>query len=43
MGDKEIKVEEKVEVKKVKLNPEWIASMQRAHEIKVAKFLAGGK
>lgn len=42
MDDKEVKVEKKVEVKKVKLSPEQIASRQRAHEIKVAKFLAGG-
>ena len=28
---------------KVVLSPEQIASRQRAHEIKVAKFLAGGE
>ncbi len=37
----EEKVEEKVEVKKVTLNPEQIASRQRAHDIKVAKFIGG--
>ena len=47
--EEEIKVEEKVEVKvKVKVekiisSPEQIASRQLAHDIKVAKFLAGGK
>lgn len=41
MPDKDEKVE--VKTKKVKPNPEWVASMQRVHDIKVAKFLAGGK
>ncbi len=39
------KVEKRVEVKaksKVTLSPEQIASRERAHAIKVAKFLAGG-
>ncbi len=40
MGDND---EKKVEVKKIKLNPEQIASRERAHAIKVAKFLAGGE
>ncbi len=46
MGEEKVKVEEKVEVKtkkKVGLNPEQLASRQRAHDIKVAKFLAGGE
>jgi len=43
MTDKEEKVEKKAEVKKVKLSPEQIASRERAHAIKVAKFLAGGE
>ena len=33
----------KVKVKKIKLSSEQIASRERAHGIKVAKFLAGGK
>ena len=37
-----VEAEVKVEPKRV-LSPEQIASFQRAHEIKVAKFLAGGK
>lgn len=41
MPDKNEEVDKKA--KKVKPDPEWIASMQRAHEIKVAKFLAGGE
>ncbi len=36
-------VKEKVKVKKVELTPEQIASRKQAHEIKVAKFLAGGE
>lgn len=43
MVDKEEKVEKKVEIKKIKLDPEAIASRERAHAIKVAKFLAGGE
>ena len=45
MSDKEIKVEKKVEVKPKMIKPtsKQIASRQRAHDIKVAKFLAGGK
>lgn len=47
MADKDEKVEEKAEVKtkqpKVTMSPEQIASRQLAHDIKVAKFLAGGK
>ena len=45
MGDKEEKVEKKAEVKvkKTILSPELIATKQRAHELKVTKFLAGGK
>ena len=41
----EEKVEEKPKVerkKKVELSPEHFASRQRAHELKVQKFLAGG-
>ena len=30
-------------VKKITATPEQIASRKRAHELKVAKFLAGGK
>lgn len=30
-------------IKKVVVSPEQIAFRQRAHELKVAKFLAGGK
>ncbi len=37
MGDKD------KEVKVVKLSPEQIASRKLAHDIKVAKFLAGGE
>lgn len=46
------KLEEKTEdktkelpkaAKKVVLSPEHFASRQRAHELKVAKFLAGGE
>lgn len=29
--------------KKVEPDPEWIATMQKAHELKVMKFLAGGE
>ena len=47
MNDKVEKVEEKVEkkaeVKKPILSPEHFTSRQLAHEIKVAKFLAGGE
>ncbi len=39
----DVKVEKEVEVKKVTLSPEQIASRERAHAIKVAKFLAGGE
>lgn len=45
MGDEdEIKVAEtpKAKTKKVTLTPEQLASRKLAHEIKVAKFLAGG-
>ena len=42
MDDKEVKVEKRVE-EKIKLSPEQIASRERAHAIKVAKFLAGGE
>ncbi len=43
MDDKEVRVEKKVEVKKITLNSEQIASRKLAHDIKVAKFLSGGK
>ncbi len=51
MTENEEKVEEKIEAtpkptksrKKVVISPERVASRQRAHDIKVAKFLAGGK
>lgn len=36
-------VEAEVKAKIIKPNPEQIASRQRAHDIKVAKFLTGGK
>lgn len=42
----ENEVKEKVEEKKAKkvvLDPEQLASRQLVHEIKVAKFLAGGE
>ena len=42
MPDKDEKKAE-VKVKKITLRPEQIASRERAHAIKVAKFLAGGK
>jgi len=45
--EEEIKIEEKAEVKKkpkvVEPTPEQVASRQLAHDIKVAKFLAGGE
>lgn len=45
--EEEIKIEKKIEVKKkpkgVEPSPEQLESRQRAHDIKVAKFLAGGK
>ena len=45
---KEVKEESEVpktavKVPKIVLTPEQIASRQRAHDIKVAKFLAGGE
>jgi len=40
--DKEKKVEEKVKPK-IQLDPKQLASRKRAHEAKVAKFLAGGE
>lgn len=47
MGDKdekvEVKVEKKAEVKKPILSPEHFTSRQLAHDMKVAKFLAGGE
>lgn len=39
----EIKIEVKKKPKRVESTPEQIASRQLAHDIKVAKFLAGGK
>ena len=46
-GEEVEKVEEKPKVdkkvKKVELSPEHFASRQRAHDIKVQKFLAGGE
>ena len=41
MDNKEVKVEKKVVA--IKPTAEQIASRERAHAIKVAKFLAGGK
>ncbi len=44
-NEKEI-MEKEAEAKKAKrvvLNPEQLASRQLAHDIKVAKFLAGGE
>ena len=47
MADEETKVEETPKAKpkqaKVTLTPEQLASRKQAHEIKVAKFLAGGE
>ena len=42
MLDKDEKKAE-VKVKKITLRPELVAAKKRDHEIKVAKFLAGGK
>ena len=38
-----VEVKPEVVIPKVVLTPEQIASRQRAHEMKVAKFLAGGE
>jgi len=43
MEEKEVKVEVKEKKPKVTLTPEQLASRKLAHEIKVIKFLAGGK
>lgn len=40
---KELKETPKKVIKAVKLDPEKVAFLQRAHDLKVAKFLAGGK
>ncbi len=43
VGALEEVLEPKVKAPKIVLTPEQIASRQLAHEIKVAKFLAGGE